>query len=193
MGGSRDAATTESLSEVRPRRSCSADTCRDGLSRIAGQPLPDGVLVPFYDYDFGPSFRSADESGVVSLQPPVVRQTLPTLVPRVDADGNELAGVRTVLLEVPLGTYSGWNPLAGGFFKGQIQSLGGGSFRSRRPGPSGWRPAILACRSRSAMAPTTPTSRASAPPPGGWWRKGSCCRTMPSGLIEQAANSQVLR
>jgi hypothetical protein len=27
---------------------------------------------------------------------------------------------------VPLGTYTGWNPLARGFFKGQIQSLGGG-------------------------------------------------------------------
>jgi hypothetical protein len=97
-----------------------------GYPELPGQPLPDGVLVPFYDYDFGPAFRSADESGVVSLQPPLIRQTLPTLVPRVDADGNELAGVRSVLLEAPLGTYTGWNPLAGGFFKGRIQSLGGG-------------------------------------------------------------------
>jgi len=65
-------------------------------------------------------------SGIVSRQPPVLRQTLPTLVPRVDADGNELAGVRSVLLEAPLGTYAGWNPIAGGFFKGHIQPLGGG-------------------------------------------------------------------
>ncbi len=57
---------------------------------------------------------------------PCVRQTLPTLVPRVDADGNEIAGVRSVLLEAPLGTYTGWNPVARGFFKGQIQALGGG-------------------------------------------------------------------
>lgn len=94
--------------------------------QIPGQPLPDGVLVPFYDYDFGPGFRSAEVSGIVSLQPPVIRQTLPMLVPRVDADGNETAGVRSVLLEAPLGTYTGWSPIASGFFKGQIQALGGG-------------------------------------------------------------------
>jgi hypothetical protein len=97
-----------------------------GFPLVPGSPLPDGVLVPFVDYDFGPTFRNADESGIVSIQPPVVRQTLPTLVPRVDADGNELAGVRSVLLEAPLGTYTGWNPIAGGFFAGRIQSLGGG-------------------------------------------------------------------
>jgi hypothetical protein len=97
-----------------------------GFPAIPGMPLPDGVFVPFYEYDFGPGFRNADVSGVMSVQPPVVRQTLPSLVPRVDADGNEIAGVRSVLLDAPLGTYTGWNPIARGFFKGQIQSLGGG-------------------------------------------------------------------
>jgi hypothetical protein len=97
-----------------------------GFPIVPGQTLPDRLLVPFYDYEFGPAFRSADVSGIVSLQPPVVRQTLPTLVPRVDADGNEIAGVRSVLLEAPLGTYTGWNPLARGFFKGHIQPNGGG-------------------------------------------------------------------
>ena len=97
-----------------------------GFPLIPGVSLPDGVFVPHYEYDFGPGFRNADVSGVVSLQPPVVRQTLPALVPRVDADGNEIAGVRSVLLDAPLGTYTGWNPVARGFFKGQIQALGGG-------------------------------------------------------------------
>ena len=97
-----------------------------GFPLIPGVSLPDGVIVPFYEYDFGPGFKNADVSGVVSLQPPIIRQTLPMLVPRVDADGNELAGVRSVLLEAPLGTYTGWNPIARGFFKGDIQSLGGG-------------------------------------------------------------------
>ena len=31
------------------------------------------------------------------------------LVPKVDRDGNETAGVRSVTLQVPLGTYTGWN------------------------------------------------------------------------------------
>jgi hypothetical protein len=97
-----------------------------GFPAIPGQPLPDGVFVPLYDYDFGAAFKYDDVSGVMAAQPPAVRQVLPQLVPKVDADGNEIAGVRSVLLEVPLGTYTGWNPLARGFFKGQIQSLGGG-------------------------------------------------------------------
>lgn len=97
-----------------------------GFPLIPGVPLPDGVIVPLYEYDFGPGFKNADVSGIVSVQPPVVRQTLPMLVPRVDADGNEIAGVRSVLLEAPLGTYTGWAPIAKGFFKGRIQPLGGG-------------------------------------------------------------------
>jgi len=97
-----------------------------GFPLIPGQPVPDGVLTPFYDYDFGHGFHSNDVSGVMSMQPPLIRQVLPTLVPKVDADGNELGGVRSVLLEAPLGTYTGWNPIGHGFFKGDIQSLGGG-------------------------------------------------------------------
>jgi hypothetical protein len=97
-----------------------------GFPVIPGRPLPDGVIVPLYDYDFGPAFKYADVSGVMALQPPVVRQVLPQLVPKVDADGNEMTGVRSVLLEVPLGTYTGWNPIAHGFLAGQIQPLGGG-------------------------------------------------------------------
>jgi len=31
------------------------------------------------------------------------------LVPRVDADGNEMGGVPVVLRDAPLGTYLGWN------------------------------------------------------------------------------------
>ena len=34
---------------------------------------------------------------------------LPFLVPKVDADGNELGGIRFPEIAVPLATYSGWN------------------------------------------------------------------------------------
>ncbi len=33
----------------------------------------------------------------------------PVLVPQVDADGNELAGIRMPELAVPVATYAGWN------------------------------------------------------------------------------------
>ena len=48
------------------------------------------------------------------------------LVPRVDADGNELGGVPVVLRDAPLGTYLGWNITAGGFHKGKICNYAGG-------------------------------------------------------------------
>jgi hypothetical protein len=41
--------------------------------------------------------------------PPPIKQVIKTLVPRVDADGNEMGGVPVVLDEAPLGTYLGWN------------------------------------------------------------------------------------
>jgi hypothetical protein len=93
---------------------------------IPGVPLPDGVLNPLYDYDFGPDFKYADLSGAISIQPPVIRQILPSLVPTVDADGNESTGVPSVLHQAPLGTYLGWNVTAEGFFKGSGCGLSGG-------------------------------------------------------------------
>jgi hypothetical protein len=38
-----------------------------------------------------------------------VGQPFPPLVPQVNEDGNEIAGVRPPQLEVPLATYTGWN------------------------------------------------------------------------------------
>jgi hypothetical protein len=89
-------------------------------------PLPDGILTPLYQYDLGARFRYNDLSGVITMQPPPIRQILPTVVPRVDVDGNEVTGVASVLHQVPLGTYTGWNTNASGFYKGQIRTNAGG-------------------------------------------------------------------
>jgi hypothetical protein len=48
------------------------------------------------------------------------------LVPRVDADGNELGGVPTVLRDAPLATYLGWNITSSGFHVGQVCNYVGG-------------------------------------------------------------------
>jgi hypothetical protein len=42
--------------------------------------------------------------------PPKVGARFATVVSDVDADGNEVAGIRPVELAVPLGTFAGWNP-----------------------------------------------------------------------------------
>jgi hypothetical protein len=39
-------------------------------------------------------------------------------VPAVDADGNDIPGVRAPMVAAPLGTYTGWNPRARGFGHG---------------------------------------------------------------------------
>ena len=97
-----------------------------GFPTIPGAPSPDGVVNPVFDYDFGPDFNYKDESGLITKLPPAVKQILPTLVPKVDSDGNDVAGVPSVLRQVPLGTYLGWNIVSGGFDKGKVCTLSGG-------------------------------------------------------------------
>jgi hypothetical protein len=55
--------------------------------------------------DFGPAFST---TGVASIEPPRVGASFPALLPQVDADGNEIAGLRSPELAVPLATYMGW-------------------------------------------------------------------------------------
>ncbi len=49
----------------------------------------------------------------------------PLLVPKVDKDGNEIAGVRAVALQVPLATHAGWNLRAKGFIENELCYLNG--------------------------------------------------------------------
>jgi len=84
------------------------------------------VVNAVLDYDFGPAYRYNDSSGVMTNVPPTIKRVIPTLVAKVNADGNDVAGVKSVLFQVPLGTYTGWNPIASGILKGRERSLAGG-------------------------------------------------------------------
>lgn len=97
-----------------------------GYPVIPGRPLPDQLLNTFYDYDFGSQFNYNDLSGVIPVQPPSRKQIIPGLVPKVDADGNEVGGVPSVQHQAPLGTYLGWNVTANGFYKGRGCGFVGG-------------------------------------------------------------------
>lgn len=59
-----------------------------------------------YRVVYGPEFRT---KGIVTVEPPEVLSTFPILVPQVDDDGNELAGLMMPEIAVPLATYTGWN------------------------------------------------------------------------------------
>jgi hypothetical protein len=47
------------------------------------------------------------------------------LVPKVDQDGNDIAGVRSSMIQVPLGTYTGWNVRRAGFVGGEVCGTNG--------------------------------------------------------------------
>jgi hypothetical protein len=86
----------------------------------------DQAWVPFV-YDFGPGENYDQQSGIPSIQPPIINAVLPYFAARVNADGNEnVTGMRTVLGEAPLGTYVGWNLATTGWY-GPNASNGPGS------------------------------------------------------------------
>jgi hypothetical protein len=67
--------------------------------------------------DLGPKFDARNESGFITQNPPAVikGKDYAVLVPAVDADGNDLAGVRSTMIQAPLGTYTGWSRRRPGF------------------------------------------------------------------------------
>lgn len=81
------------------------DTFRKMFPRISGMSLPSGCYMPFR-LDFGPRWLT---EGIADCVPPHVGPSYRTLVPAVDTDGNEVAGIRLPDVAVPLATYTGWN------------------------------------------------------------------------------------
>lgn len=69
--------------------------------------LADGSLVPVSMLKF-PTLKGVQSPKTVQ-GPRYDGHELPFLVPQVDADGNEVAGIRTAEQRVPLATYTGWN------------------------------------------------------------------------------------
>ena len=56
-------------------------------------------------FDFGPKFA---EGILTTLPPRLVGTPYPALVPKTDADGNDVAGIRIPEVAVLLATYTGW-------------------------------------------------------------------------------------
>ena len=73
-------------------------------------------------YDFGDNVAQ----GYISKQPPDVGNGAYTiLIPAVDTDGNDIAGVRAPMVQAPLGTYTGWNLRVRGQGEGYMHEFTG--------------------------------------------------------------------
>jgi hypothetical protein len=108
-----------------PRR---ADGTLVTLEEWQGQfPEIPGVAVPRAPnvlplLDFG----AEAERGILKEPPDIVSGAdYAILVPAVDEDGNDKAGVRAPMVEAPLGTYCGWNLRARGFGPGAMHEFSG--------------------------------------------------------------------
>jgi alpha/beta hydrolase family protein len=85
-----------------------------------------GILDGLHLVDYGRAFDIDRESGIVDEPPRSAgHAAYRVLVPRVNSDGNEVAGLRGVGLEAPLGTYTGWNLRRAGFAEGEECGLTG--------------------------------------------------------------------
>lgn len=79
--------------------------------RIKDVRIPDRYYEP-RRLDFGPRFHT---DGIADTIPPKIGPAFRTLIPSVDSDGNEVAGIRLPDVAVPLGTFTGWNLRAAAF------------------------------------------------------------------------------
>ena len=90
-----------------------------GFPKIPGVTYT-GLKSTRYLLNYGSDFY---KTGIMTINPPVITPPMfdnpkngpiyPTYVPKTDADGNDLAGIRLPDLTVPLATYAGWSLRAG--------------------------------------------------------------------------------
>jgi len=67
------------------------------------------VDLPRFNYEVYRTDLGADWSKGIVTEPPRIDGVYPSLVPQINADGLELAGVHLPEIEVPVATYTGWN------------------------------------------------------------------------------------
>lgn len=89
---------------------------------IPGVDFP-SVLNELELLDYGPEFGSV--GGRLTILPPIIGPSYQVLVPQVDKDGLDIAGIRPMEIRVPLGTNTGWNLKAPPFLEGDLCSLSG--------------------------------------------------------------------
>jgi len=83
----------------------SLDELKKNFPAIPDIAIPESYYNP-YRLDMGPRWVS---EGIADNVPPKIGKRYVCLVPQVDKDGNEIAGIRLPEVEVPLATFTGWS------------------------------------------------------------------------------------
>jgi Alpha/beta hydrolase domain len=86
------------------------------------------LVVPTAEAVGFPRIPGLDYKGVMNeatvvdydIMPPAKRAPYPAFVPKSDADGNDIAGVRLPTLAAPVATHLGWNQRKAGFAEGEL-------------------------------------------------------------------------
>ncbi len=96
-----------------PPRSEYPTIAKGDLVALQDVRFPRAPSFPFTTYmprvwrmDYGPGYAT---TRVITNDPPQLGAPYPVLVPQVNADGNDMSGIRLPEVAVPLGTYTGWN------------------------------------------------------------------------------------
>jgi hypothetical protein len=92
---------------------------RVGFPKIPGVTY-NGLKSTRYLLNYGPDYY---KTGIATINPPAIKPPMfenpangpiyPTYVPKTDADGNDIAGIRLPDVTAPLATYTGWSLRAG--------------------------------------------------------------------------------
>ena len=123
-----------------------------GFPKIPGVTYT-GLKSTRYLFDYGPNFY---RTGIMTVNPPVITPPMfenpkngkiyPTYVPKTDADGNDVAGVRLPDVTVPLATYTGWalraGPQAGDGCEGAGQMIPFAKTKAERMASGDPRPSV---------------------------------------------------
>ena len=132
---------------------------------------------PLHVQDYGNAYNAADASGIISGDPPKLSTgRYGNLVAQVDADGNDLGGIRDVFVAVPIGTYTGWNLFNKNFFEDGFCTLSGSFIpfaptRQERFATGDLRPRLKNGIRRKKLYALQPSRM----------QQRSCCPTLPLG------------
>ena len=151
-------------------------------------PTADGGRLPAHS-----RLRLSRADGAADLinadaMPPTKGAAYPVFVPKTDADGRDIAGLRLPTLEAPVATHTGWNLRKAGFGEGELCDNNGAMMPFAARARSGSRPTIRGCRWRSAIRTRATAPPRSQRPRSNWCRTGCCWKTTPNCSLQTSTD-----